>query len=488
MRYYSILLYFTLCFSFQSFGKTIIDIEVVPGDERQILVYTPTDSKFHFVSRKFLDTDEQGKLQLALDIKKPGLVYLFPQFQLVDDNWSGIPVYVEENAQIKVVLKRISNENPILFYGDFSELNAQMSTFEREFYMDLNNRDKLNKIRDNKSPQENWEFINALRKKELDTIKSLPNTTPDSYQIVEGDINSYYIEIFTALLYTFGDTTINELVIIKEEWMTAIKKNKIDKLVKANGLSSMWSPTSLNFKRDYLFQVNQEKYLTQINGKNNGPNQWKLLEQLLTSQELEANIAHRLYMNMSKSQFDETTLYLYQRFKSEFPEYPYLSTIAPKFEKQLAFLATPKDDIKIIRDSFSSLAEVAKAIDAEYIFIDVWATWCKPCLDEFAHIKPLKAFLDKNKGKIAILYLSYDENRTLDDIEKVVNFHNLEGFHIVGSELLKAELSKNISTEGIMMLPSYAVMDKDGKIVKKKTSRPSQWENLERELLDVINQ
>jgi thiol-disulfide isomerase/thioredoxin len=191
---------------------------------------------------------------------------------------------------------------------------------------------------------------------------------------------------------------------------------------------------------------------------------------------------------MSKSQFDETTLYLYQRFKSEFPEYPYLATIAPKFEKQLEFLATPKDDIKITRDSFSSLAEVAKAMDAEYIFIDVWATWCKPCLDEFAHIKPLKAFLDKNKDKIAILYLSYDENRTLDDIEKVVNFHNLEGFHIVGSELLKAELSKNISTEGIMMLPSYAVMDKDGKIVKKKTSRPSQWEDLEQELLEIINQ
>ena len=51
-----------------------------------------------------------------------------------------------------------------------------------------------------------------------------------------------------------------------------------------------------------------------------------------------------------------------------------------------------------------------------------------------------------------------------------------------------AELSRNISTEGIMMLPSYAVMDKDGKILKKKTSRPSQWEDLEQELLEIINQ
>lgn len=101
-------------------------------------------------------------------------------------------------------------------------------------------------------------------------------------------------------------------------------------------------------------------------------------------------------------------------------------------------------------------------IDAEYILVDFWASWCKPCQKEIPY---LKKALDKYRNKLSIYAVSID--RFHDSWRKGITRDGSESFvHVIGSD--KQGLpNAAVQGLGIKSIPSNFLLDKNKRIVAK---------------------
>lgn len=100
------------------------------------------------------------------------------------------------------------------------------------------------------------------------------------------------------------------------------------------------------------------------------------------------------------------------------------------------------------------------------VYIDVWASWCGPCVREIPYAEKLQEEL-KGKG-IVFLCVSVDENE--GSWKNIVKQKNIGGTH-VRSYSEPANISTLYNIDGI---PHYLIIDKAGKIVDSNAKRPSQ--------------
>ena len=100
------------------------------------------------------------------------------------------------------------------------------------------------------------------------------------------------------------------------------------------------------------------------------------------------------------------------------------------------------------------------------MYIDVWATWCRPCL---AEIPALKALHDRLKGKnIEFVSISIDEDK--EAWRKAVKEKQLKGVQLIAD---KAFDSQFIRDYAINQIPTFLIIDKQGHIVNPNAPRPS---------------
>lgn len=109
------------------------------------------------------------------------------------------------------------------------------------------------------------------------------------------------------------------------------------------------------------------------------------------------------------------------------------------------------------------------SLRGKYIYIDVWATWCKPCIAEIPNLKKMEKKLE---GKnIAFISISIDKDR--DAWKKMVKKDNFTG---VQWHSPSREFSKELM---IVSIPRFILIDPQGKIVNANASRPNRPETYE---------
>jgi len=101
----------------------------------------------------------------------------------------------------------------------------------------------------------------------------------------------------------------------------------------------------------------------------------------------------------------------------------------------------------------------------KYVFIDVWATWCGPCIGEFPSFRKLvDAYKDKN---ITFIMYSIDEN--LDNWLKYIGKNDMRGVQLIGD---KGFGSKYMDTYKFTGIPRHMLFDPEGRIIKTALARP----------------
>ena len=136
--------------------------------------------------------------------------------------------------------------------------------------------------------------------------------------------------------------------------------------------------------------------------------------------------------------------------------------------------------IIMVTDTINSWEEVIKPLLGKKIYVDIWATWCKPCLMEFAYNEALKRILSEND--IQQLYISLDNDPDSDNDKKwkdCIKQYNLTGTHIrfqMGGLALDIQKLFLTNAEGKVdiSLPQYILIDEKGNIINKHAKRPSQ--------------
>ena len=161
--------------------------------------------------------------------------------------------------------------------------------------------------------------------------------------------------------------------------------------------------------------------------------------------------------------------------------------------------STNEDHKKEITESYTKLKTVAKGqpspkfvdyeningattsledLKGKFVYVDVWATWCGPCIAEIPSLKEIeKEYHGKN---IAFVSISVDTKENHDKWKTMVKTEELSGIQLFADNDWKSSFVEGYLIKGI---PRFILIDPQGNIVNANAPRPSQVE-----LKDLFNE
>lgn len=181
---------------------------------------------------------------------------------------------------------------------------------------------------------------------------------------------------------------------------------------------------------------------------------------------------------------------LYETYRAEFPNSPFLNVLEPGVKENLRFQnsrITDKDYHILTCDStITSLEDAVKPFKGKVVYIDVWATWCGSCLKEFQYLPTLKE--KAHNMDVVYLYISIDRPEERKKWEKTIAYHQLKGYHLLVNEKLGKSLYTELGNERqILSIPCFVIIDKTGKIVIRHAAAPSEPEKVIEQLSTYYN-
>ena len=171
----------------------------------------------------------------------------------------------------------------------------------------------------------------------------------------------------------------------------------------------------------------------------------------------------------------------FEDYKNEFGESPFIATLEKKFAKwEIIAPGNPAPDFHYVSAKGDSLS--MEDFKGKVIYLDVWATWCGPCLAEFPSSKELKKEYEEEEN-LVFMYVSIDEEsdhqKWLDFLEKDPEF---KGVHLYADGAWRSKIAEDYMIKGI---PRYMLIDHEGKVANANAPRPSSG-NIIRESLDEL--
>ncbi|HLK27892.1 MAG TPA: TlpA disulfide reductase family protein [Puia sp.] len=138
---------------------------------------------------------------------------------------------------------------------------------------------------------------------------------------------------------------------------------------------------------------------------------------------------------------------------------PYLNKINIESEAVKTIVFTKNFEAKTV-------LEILNQFKGKIIYLDFWATWCKPCLAEEPYSIRLQKKLDKNKFVFLFFSMDNDLSRWKGFIDKA----NIDSASFLLKDNFDSELANML---GITEIPRYIIIDKKGKIIVSDAPRPS---------------
>ena len=191
----------------------------------------------------------------------------------------------------------------------------------------------------------------------------------------------------------------------------------------------------------------------------------KLVNKLLPSKSAEYYNAQNLY-GRARNQALERTEYMYADFKKRWPQSEYLPFVTKQVAtaRRLA-VGQPAPDFDILTSDGRKMK--LSDLKGKVIYLDFWASWCKQCVGEIIKEEKSKDLL-KNKP-VEFVYVSIDNDSTADN--KLIAKYQLTGlFTHADGEWNASE----VQLYGVQSLPSYFLIDQEGKFSTQHPPTPMQ--------------
>ena len=111
------------------------------------------------------------------------------------------------------------------------------------------------------------------------------------------------------------------------------------------------------------------------------------------------------------------------------------------------------DDLQLV--DLNGIEVPESALKGKAVFFNLWATWCRPCIEEMpAIIKAREALEEKNAEMLFI----FPSNETIAEIKKFKENKNFD--------LQYYQLLNNYEQMGIYTLPTTLLFNSEGKLVE----------------------
>jgi len=103
-----------------------------------------------------------------------------------------------------------------------------------------------------------------------------------------------------------------------------------------------------------------------------------------------------------------------------------------------------------------------------FIYIDIWATWCQPCVKEFESFN--KLVIDYDNNNVKFIGISVDNENNKDKWRGLISKKKLKGIQLFSDKAFNSDF---IEAYNILEIPRYILLDKELKIIDPDAPRPS---------------
>ena len=157
----------------------------------------------------------------------------------------------------------------------------------------------------------------------------------------------------------------------------------------------------------------------------------------------------------------------YSIYKNSNPNSENLAKLTEQYNK-LKAITTGKPSPTFNYENHAGGNTALADLKGKYVYIDVWATWCGPCLRE---IPALKEIEEANQNKnIHFVSISIDEPKDYEKWKKMVSEKQLGGIQLMADNNWNSQFVKDYAILGI---PRFILIDPQGNIVSADAPRPS---------------
>ena len=169
---------------------------------------------------------------------------------------------------------------------------------------------------------------------------------------------------------------------------------------------------------------------------------------------------------LSSFEIDEKwTFFKYAKSLIEWKEKDFANYYNQKKEQEASVgKKAPTFDYENYKGGKTSL----ESLKGKYVYIDVWATWCGPCIAEIPFLKSVEeTYHGKN---IEFVSISIDRAKDHDKWKKFVADKELGGIQLFADNDWNSQFVKDFQINGI---PRFILIGPNGEIVNADAPRPS---------------
>jgi thiol-disulfide isomerase/thioredoxin len=431
--------------------------------------------------------DAQGNFEIKTDVNEISFIDVFYNYIHAGN------LVVTPGGQYNIIL----NENDGKITHEITGTNAAFTklydTLVPGYRVDLihNMGRKASEI---ESPDELKVFFDTKLKADLTALKAArPKTLSESdFEIVVHEREYFYANALSLALYSkYTSAKYDRTDAVPDAfnavWKEVFTKYPADKAYIRKLPLGYWFLTSYEFFNTYQ--------AAGFDGKKIPDNQNKTTEQRLNgrllyipAQNAEYYLALVQHFNVNEGRLEKFALDDYYAFKKHYPKSTYTKYLETEMQPLISFFnrneALPNGASYVEGyEKVNSLEELLKKIPAKKLYVDVWATWCHACRDEFKYKEALYKLLAKDD--IAVLYISVDKDSHDEGWKKMIGHYGLKGYHIRVNKTLYKNLSDAFSNGGGLALPWYFLVNNKGKIAVKYAAPPSDLEKLKQQLSEL---
>ncbi|HKG05193.1 MAG TPA: TlpA disulfide reductase family protein, partial [Pedobacter sp.] len=136
------------------------------------------------------------------------------------------------------------------------------------------------------------------------------------------------------------------------------------------------------------------------------------------------------------------------------------------YENKISSFSILNDIDKLDPDAVVS--DILKKHRSKVIYLDVWATWCKPCIAEMGNSQLLR---EKLKNEDVVFVYVCISSTSQSQWQQLIAANDMEGDHyfLNGKQTLKFTEFFNVKS-----IPRYLIFDRTGKLINATAARPGE--------------